>query len=611
MINKQDEITLSHWRNELGSYDLGSLKKDLYAAIQVSMLTIPQAMAYALVAGLPLSSGLMAAIFSSLIAAIFGSSRFLIIGPVNAIAILMQVGTAEILFSFYRDASPAEKELITLQIMIQIALLAGLFQVLAGIFKLGRLTQFVSHSVVIGYLAGSAIAIVVNQLFTFSGVPEHSGVGSLYEKSLYFVNHLGEANTETLLFGFASFIILLICKKWGGRLPGAAITIGLAIAAYCALSYFSLQPYADQIEIVGHSEEKFALAPIFSWPSLSSSMLNSLISTSFAVALLSIIETTCSAKSIAATSGYPISINQEILAVGLGNLVSSCTGSMPVSVSNARSSLNLSCGAKTRLSAIFNACFVALIVHLFGFLVNLIPLATLAAVLFIIAASLVNYKQLLLCLKSTSSDAFVLIATFLACIFFSLNTAFYIGVVISIILYLKKAALPKLMEYAIDENGELKRLDLSRTYLRKPIRIIKVEGELFFGSADIFYTTLKSIAEDDETTKVIILQLKNARDFDGTSCLALLQLHEYLQKGKRFLIACGMSHEVWEIMSNSGIVQNLKKENLFLLDEHRPHLYMQKALARAKELLQETPPPSDSQSTQTLPTLDLLRGSAP
>lgn len=584
-INK-DELSFTHLFHELRGYNFDFFKKDLFAGIQVSLLTIPQAMAYALVAGLPLSAGLLAAIFSTLIGALSGSSRFLIVGPVNAIAILMQAGTSEILFAFYRDVTGAAREMIILQIMTQIALLAGIFQVLAAIFKLGRLTQFVSHSVVVGYLAGGAVAIVVNQLFTFFGIPVETGMHSLYERSVYFFTHIGQFQTQTLVFGICSFCFLVILKKWKRRLPAATITLGLSIAVYAALHFTSFHEWVQNVEIVGLSEEKFVLLPVFAIPSINPAIVNQLLSVAFAVALLSIIETTCTAKSIAATSGFPISINQEILAVGLSNLASSVTGAMPVSISNARSSLNLSSGARTKVSAIVNVLSVSLIIHFLGFLVNLIPLASLAALLFVTAAALVNYNQLLLCLKSTSSDAFVLIATFLACMFFSLDTAFYIGVMISITLYLKKAALPQLIEYAIDEAGELKSLDLAETYLQKPIRIIKVEGELFFGSADVFYATLKSIAEDDQTTKVIVLQLKNARDFDGTSCLALLQLHEYLEKGKRYLIACGMSGEVWEVMSNSGIIQRLKKENLFLFEEQQPHLYMQKALIRAKELLE-------------------------
>ncbi|KAF3362311.1 putative high affinity sulfate transporter, sulfate permease family [Chlamydiales bacterium STE3] len=582
---QKDEFSFTHFINEFKGYSLDSLRKDLFSGIQVSLLTIPQAMAYAIVAGLPLSAGLLAAIFSTLVAALVGSSRFLIAGPVNAIAILMQAGTAEILFAFYRETSGIEREVIALQIMSQIAFLAGLFQLLAAVFKLGRLTQFVSYSVVLGYLAGGALAIVVNQLFTFCGIPMEGGIRSLFERSVYFLTHLNQFQGQTLAFGLFSLITLVSLKRVKRKLPAAAITLILAIGVYAAFYFSSLHHWIQNVNIVGLSDEQFALLPSFVIPPINFGIINHLVSVAFAVALLSIIETTCTSKSIAATSGFPISINQEILAVGLANLTSSCTGAMPISVSNARSSLNLSSGARTKMAAIFNVLSVALIIHFFGFLVNFTPLPTLAALLFVTAASLVNYKQLLLCLKSTSSDALVLVATFLACIFFSLDTAFYIGVTISITLYLKKASLPQLIEYAIDQTGELKSLDLSAAYLQKPIRVIKVEGELFFGSADVFYTTLKSIAEDDQTTKVIILQLKNARDFDGTSCLALLQLQEYLEKGNRYLIACGMSSEVWEVMSNSGIIQRLKKENLFVFEDLRPQLYMQKALHRAKELL--------------------------
>lgn len=325
-----------------------------------------------------------------------------------------------------------------------------------------------------------------------------------------------------------------------------------------------------------------------------------MVAVAFAVALLSIIETTCTAKSIAATSGQGISINQEILSVGVANLIASCTGSMPVSVSNSRSQLNLASGAQTRFSAIFCAFLVATIVLYLGPFVNLIPLPALSALLFVTAFTLVNPKQLLLCIKSTSSDAFVLISTFLACVFFNLDTAFYIGVVVSISFYLKKAAMPQLMEYEIQSSGELRRLHLSEAYLQKLIRVIKVEGELFFGSADIFYTTLKTLAEDDKTTRVILLQLKNARDIDATSCLALIQLHEYLIKGGRHLVLSGMTLEMWDVMSNSGLISIIRKDNLFLFDERNGSLYMQKAIARARKLAGAETTPSAQESKDAL-----------
>ena len=131
------------------------------------------------------------------------------------------------------------------------------------------------------------------------------------------------------------------------------------------------------------------------------------------------------------------------------------------------------------------------------------------------------------------------------------------------------------------------RLDHTKPLEHKPIRVIKVDGELFFGAADIFQTTLKTIAEDDTSTRVIILQLKNARDIDATSCLAIHHLHRYLKSSKRHLVACGIMQQVWDVLSDSGLIEQLGKENLFIFDEHHPHLHMVKALRHARFLVLE------------------------
>lgn len=579
-----ENFSVSYLKNDLKSYNLNVLKNDLLAGCEVALLTVPQAIAYALVAGLPISTGLFAAVFSAIVAAIMGSSRYLIVGPINAIAILVQAGTADILYTYYRDAAGIQRDVYALEIMTQIALLAGVIQVLIAVFKLGRMTQFVSHSVVVGYLAGGALAVATNQLFTFAGIPSLPGVNSLYEKLAYFVSNVELINLPTFAIGIGSLVLLVGLKKMSKRIPSAAIMLLMSAGVCFAISMTSLASYVEPIALIGATSDAFEMIPYFSWPNFNLGIMNHMIAVAFAVALLSIIETTCSAKSIAANSGQGISISQEILSVGAANLVSSCTGSMPVSVSGSRSQLNLQSGAQTRFAAIFSAILVAAIVSYLGTLVNLIPLAALAALLFVTASTLINRKQLLLCVKSTSSDAFVLITTFLACVFFNLDIAFYIGVALSISLYLKKAAMPQLVEYEIQDNGDLRRLELSEAYLQKLIRVIKVEGELFFGSADIFYSTLKTLAEDDTTTRVILLQLKNARDIDATSCLALLQLYEYLEKAERHLVLCGMTHEMWDVMSNSGLVSAIGKDNLFIFDERSPLLYLQKAITRAKKL---------------------------
>lgn len=585
-----DELSFKPWKGEFAGYSYKSLWSDLKAGIEVALLTVPQSIAYAIVAGLPPSCGLYAAIFSSLIAALLGSSRFLIVGPVNAIAILMQAGTADILYSHYWEASPVEKDVLAFEIMTHIALLAGVLQMLVAMFKLGRFTQFVSHSVVLGYLAGSAVAIMTNQLFVFSGMNGLEGVHSLFEKLRYFFTHLDNVYLPSFLLGIGSLSFYFFLKKLGRRLPAAALMIFAATGLIEMGHLTASSHFAWGIASVGSTLEPFELLPYVFLPTLSSGLLSHLLSIAFAIALLSIIEVTCTSKAVAASSGQGISINQEILSVGVGNLVASCTGSMPVSVSNSRSLLNMNLGARTRLAAIFNVAFVAIMVGYLGSFVHAIPLPVLAALLFIAASGLINSKQMLLCLKSTRYDAFVMAVTFLACIFLNLDTAFYIGVVLSVALYLKKAAAPQLLEYDIREGGELIGMEPQACYLERKIRVIKVEGELFFGSADVFYETLKAMAEDDKTTRVLLLLLKNARDIDATACLSLMQLHEYMKKGGRHLVLGGMTHEMWDVMSHSGLVEALGKHNLFIFDEKHPQLYKQRAVAKAKQLSEERLP---------------------
>lgn len=587
-----EEISLLSFKKELEGYNYDGLKRDLSAGFEVALLALPQAMAYALVAGLPLYCGLYSAIFSSFVAAFLGSSRFLIVGPVNAIALLIQFGVAEILFTSYRGISPAEQEAVVLGILAQLAMLVGLFQVIMGIFKWGRLTQFISHSVVIGYLAGAALAVIINQLFVFLGVDGMPGTGSLYTKGMYLLQNLDHINYPTMVVGMGSFVLMMLMRHFYPRLPGAVITFFAAGAIIYLLNSSTFSPdgvigleAASLVELVGSGDLGDGINVHWSFPPFDSRILNDLLPIAFAVTLLSVMESSCVAKSITAISGHHISINQEIFSIGMGNIVSSYIAAMPVSVSPSRSGLNYSLGAQTRLAAIFNALIVAAILHYFGFLVKLIPTTTISALLLITALNLVNFKQLLLCLKATKADAVVLWATFVACIFFSLDMAFYIGMIISITSYLNKSAVPLLVEFAIEGSGELRSLDAAKAHLQKTIRVIKVEGELFFGAADIFQTTLKAIAENDATTKVIILQLKNARDIDATTCLALLQLHDFLVKSGRRLILCGITSSVWDVLSHSGVIEAIGKENLFLFDERQPLHYMQKAIHRAKELV--------------------------
>lgn len=594
----QDDISLSHIKKDFEGYSWGSLRSDLIAGLSVTMLTVPQAMAYALVAGLPVACGLFASIYSAIIVALFSSSRHLVVGPSNAIAILIQAGISEILFTYYRDTTGPEKQELALQILTQLMLVVGIIQMLAAFFKLGRLTQFVSHTVIVGYVVGVALALVINQTFPLLGMEVPMQVSSLYERSIYILSHLSSMHWLTALIGVSCLIMLLALRRIDKKMPNGAIMLGVVAALAYSFHYFinyfiayeydflnwaRIDSWTQGIAVVGDTKGE-GLIPHFDWPYFNPGIMNHLLSVAFAIALLCVMESTSASKSIAARSGQRLSMNQEIFGLGLGNLFSAFIGAMPLSGSPSRTVVNYENGAKTRLAVIFNSLFAALVLFAFGFLIKHIPIAAFSALLIVSASNIVQPKQLLLCLKATRSDGLVLIFTILSCIFFSLDIAFYIGVVMSISLYLKKSAVPQLVEFSVDESGSMHSVEHIQQTPRK-IRFIKVEGELFFGAADLFQAMLKSIAEDDTATRVIILQMKNARDIDATACLALQHLFEYLRSSGRHLIACGLTDQIWDVLSDSEIVELIGKKNLFIFDERYPHLSVQKAFLRAHELV--------------------------
>lgn len=589
--NIGDDISFASLKEDIKGYTWEKLRSDIFAGLGVAFVTVPQAMAFALVAGLPLSCGLFAAIYSAIIASLFGSCRHLIIGPNNTIAILVQFGTASLLYSNFREVSGPERELIALQILTQLTFLIGLFQAAAAFLKLGKLTQFVSQSVVVGYLGGTALALVVNQLFIFFGIPSLEGPSSLFHKLVYLITHLGEIHWPTALIGLGSLFMLAALGRYK-KFPGAVIVLVLAGAV---VHFFGMSTYSDwglfgdtgamgsNVILLGDTGMLHDVFPILAFPGFDFSLMNQLMPIAFAIALLTSVETTLVAKSITASSGQSLYVNQEILGLSLANLFSSFIGALPSSGSIARSTLLYRNGGKTHFAGVFSAFSVGIIMFVFGYFVQRIPLTALSAILLLTATKIVNFQHLLLCLKSTRADAFVMIATIAATLFFGLDVAFYVGVILSITCYLSKAAVPYFVECCYDDSGRIDSTHKATNRGGGSIRVINVQGELFFGAADLFQKTLKSISKNDEL-QVLILRLKNARDIDATSCLALQQLNQYLRESGRHLVLCGITFSTWEILSSSGTINVIGKENLFVVDENHPRLSLQKALMRAKTL---------------------------
>lgn len=592
-----DDLSFRELKQEVRQYNLQTLRADLISGFTVSMLTIPQAMALALVAGLPLMCGVLAAIFSSILSGAFGSSRSMVAGPGNAIAVMIQAVTAEVLFTHYSYLTGWERDQMAIQILTQLSLLVGLLQVAAAVAKLGKLIQFVSHSVIVGYIMGTAFAIIVGQYYTLMGLETPERLGSLYQRTVYAFSHIGQIHWPTAVVGFGSMFLIKALERIDRRIPAPALMLAVVAASVYFVGYFFFSGEVSlelslahsgvkRIALVGDAGEVNGISFPFSLPYFDPSLMNHIFPVAFAIALVGILETMSVAKSIAAMTGERLSTNQEILGLGIGNFFSSFISAMPIAGSVSRSMVLYDSGAKTRFAGIFNSIFVLILVLILGPFISRIPLTSLAAILLLRSVSIVNRQQFLLCLKATLSDSFVMWTTLIACIFFSFDIAFYIGVALSIILYLKKAAVPQLIEYAVDEAGHLHNIRTSATAANSlPIRIIKIEGELFFGAAEVFQSTLQSIAEGNTDTRVIVLQMKNARDLDATSCLALRQLHDFLIRSKRHLVVCGITYAIWEVLSHADMIEQIGKQNLFIVDENFPQRSTQKAFERAKALV--------------------------
>lgn len=575
-MDLESEHRLFSWdREEFRGYRWGRLKYDLYAGLTVSLVLIPQAIAYALVAGVPIAAGLLCAIYASFLSSLLSSSRQLMVGPTNSVALLVHSAVAEILFTYYRDLDGWSRGLVGMQILTQLALMVGILQILAACLRLGMLTQFVSRSVIVGYITGAAFAIILGQLYIFCGIQTSTEASSLVGKAVYLGTHIWELHGPTLTFGALSLMVFVLLRMKFSKIPHAALMLGVMAFSLYLIRIQTHSEITQGIRVLGDLQDLGHFHFDVSWPFFNPEIMNSLFPIAFAIALLGILEATAVSSNIAQQSGQDLLVNRDILALGIANFSGAFLGAMPASGSPSRSSLNHSLGASTRLAGMFCSVFTWALVSILTPFLYYVPLASLSALLLVIAATgMVDRKQFFLCFRATKSDQAVLLATLGAALFFSLDIAFYIGVGLSITLYLRKAGRPNVVEESWEKGPE------EEEKAREAIRVIDVQGELFFGAAGRLHDSLKSVIEDPET-QVVLLRLQGARNLDATACLVLGLLYDQLRSRKKHLLACGLNLEVWEVWSKSGLLKRIGAENIFAMRGGDAGESLRNALARA------------------------------
>ncbi len=570
-------------RHAIKDYNLAKAGKDTKAALDVALVGLPQGMAFAAMAGLDSIYGIMAATVGTFIAPLFTRCGMTVSGPSNA--------TAFMLASFFLASSPAIQSNPAVFVPL-IVFLAGVVCVVGAFVKATEMLQFVSRSVLVGYITGAATLIIASQLRYVLGINDVNAGSSFFTMSSAILDNLHLVQWQPIVLGVLSFLMFIPLKKHFKFLP----TFAVILLTMSLLNWLLCQPWCGGYFTDVRMLKDFTMSDLTCTPPAVWELpghLAELFPVVIGIAFLSTLEQTVMSKTLSAKTGEAVNLNQDTFAVGMANIGSAFTTSLPCSASLTRSMLNYTAGAATRFSGVICGLLCLGITFVLASfpIISCIPHSVLAALVLANAVSLYDRKLLRICFRSTRGDALVLLTTFIAALLLPLHVAIFVGVIISVSLFLRKAAKPELVEYTFDDKGTL--LEVNSNTARLPqISIVHVEGDLFFGAADLFRKQVSRIAEDP-TLAVVVLRMRNARNLDATAVCALEELIKFTREKGRHLIISGAGREVFRILKKSGVLAVLQEtcdrkageSNIFIFEPRNPNISTRKALMRAQKLL--------------------------
>jgi SulP family sulfate permease len=544
------------------NYNLIKGRHDVIAGLTVAAISFPQAMAYALIAGVDPRFGVYSAIVVTIVASIFGSSSHLINGPTSAISLLVFSALA------FLD-SENTKELF--EGLFLLAVLVGVFQIIISLFKLGNLTRYISESVIIGFMAAASLLLAVGQLGNALGVRDKgNGHMQVLRRVWLTLFHGDHVNYRALILSVSAVVLAVVLRKVVQRygLPQIDMLAVLVITALIAyLAGWSI-PGANGHTAVSVAAKVPRSLPSPHIPEIQTDWLPHLSTGALAIAFVGIIEALSIAKAIAHQTQQKLDYNRQIMAEGLANVAGGFFQSLPGSGSLSRSAINFQAGALTRFSGIVSAATVAAALLLFAPLLRYVPQPALAGLLLVTAARLVDFKRLIYTLKASRYDAGLVIVTAITGIAIDLDKAVLLGVILSILLFLPRAAKLKARELIVTPERVV-RERLSGEPADPPLVIFDLEGELFFGAApelDRYLQELQQRIEDDDV-KFAVLRLKRVRHPDVV-CIEHIEhfLREETERGVTVLLA-GVRPDTLGLLKNVGFESWFPAEHVFPEEE--------------------------------------------
>ena len=563
---QSNTLDLFPLRKTLKGYSKEKLRGDAQAGMNAALLAFPQGIAYAMIGGLPVQYGIYGATIAALLGTFFGRTPFVMLGPTNATAVMLMSSFAILGY----DGAERTLHLPLLLSLTGIILIAGAY------LRVANLIQYISRSVVTGYISAAGALIIANQVRNILGFDFPEPATTFYEIIRFTSIHSVHTQWQSVVLALITLGLFLGLKRFVPKLPHIAITLAVTSAIAAAFTHIGWS-----FSFI-NAFDASSWAPTF--PKFDFEVLGKLSSSALAIALLCLLESTSVGKSLSARAGKRLDANQEMLNIGVANLGCGLLSGMPASGSPTRSILSFKSGAATPLASGFNGLFCLLGIFALGPYVHYIPKPTLGVLIVLISLSLFNKHVIRIVMRSTSSDAIVYLTTFIGGLLFPLETAIYFGTGASIALFLRKAAMPELVEYVFDKSGQLTELDEETVRSDSEISIVHVEGNLFFGAAELFRDQIRRVCEDP-LLKVVILKVRNAYHLDATSVMALEELVNYMNEQGRTLLVSEARKNVIRIFKHSGLMEVIGRDNIFPDVTQNPTLSTARALRRAQELL--------------------------
>lgn len=527
--------------------DRHTLRADFMAGLTGAVIVLPQGVAFAMIAGLPPVYGLYSAMVPAIIAALFGSSHHLISGPTTAISIVVFATVSQF-------AQPGTPEYI--QMALTLTFLAGAYQLGLGLGRMGALVNFVSHSVVVGFTAGAALLIATSQLKHFFGVEIPAGESFLHTWYDLF-RAFDSINPYAVMIAGASLLIGVVMMIYKPRWPGLlfAMIVGSLLA-------IAVGAESRAISLVGELPRSL---PPLSLPDFSLGAIRQLGSGALAVALLGLVEAVSIARSVALKSGQHIDGNQEFIGQGLANITGSFFSSYASSGSFTRSGINYTAGGRTPLSGIFAAITLAAILLLVAPLAAYLPIPAMAGILLIVAWRLIDFHHIRNIVQVSRSETLILATTFFATLFVELEFAIYVGVMLSLIVYLMRTARPRITSLVPDVNFASRKLRAATGSEECPqLKIAQIDGSLFFGAVDHVQRTLRAFAEQNPQQKHLLLIGTGINFIDIAGAELLLQESARRRKLGGGLYVAKVKDEVCRILKRGDYLIRFGAENVFV-----------------------------------------------